>query len=236
MSDATTDERIAELENRVARLEGKPPAPPRADSAGRYDVNDGLLWSPAGDAVEWRASPNKGGVVKARTGIVAHYTAGRSFDHTTKWFERDSSDVSAHILISKVDDDPVRQFVGFGERAWHVGKSEWRGRRSCNGFMLGVELDNAGPLNEEGRDRWGQQAAEVFTAGDGRLWEAYPEHQIEKFADVVRAMVRANEGIVDVIGHQHCAKPDGRKRDPGPAFPWEKLEELLEGTDLRVGP
>src|SRR3984957_9785832 len=47
--------------------------------------------------------------------------------------------VSAHVLVRR-DGTPV-QFVPFGERAWHGGLSEYKGRSACNDFSIGIELE-----------------------------------------------------------------------------------------------
>ena len=47
--------------------------------------------------------------------------------------------VSAHALIRR--DGQIVQYVPFGERAWHAGVSQYRGRSQCNDFSIGVELE-----------------------------------------------------------------------------------------------
>ena len=46
--------------------------------------------------------------------------------------------VSSHILIKR--DGRVIQYVPFDKRAWHAGKSEYRGRSNYNDFSIGIEL------------------------------------------------------------------------------------------------
>src|SRR2546429_5155482 len=48
---------------------------------------------------------------------------------------------SAHALIRR--DGQIVQYVPFGERAWHAGKSEYQGRSGCNDFSIGIELEGA---------------------------------------------------------------------------------------------
>lgn len=235
--------RMERLEGRVDGLERPPGAVSEDVPVGRwYGVNDGLLWGVDGPPVEWKDSPNQGGRSKPRKLIVIHYTAGRSFDHTSRYFMRDTSDVSSHVVISKDPKDPVRQFVNLQRRAWHVGKSKWRGQRSLNGIALGIELDNAGPVKSDGaggyEDRWGQPVADVYHHhADGTVWEAYPADQLVTAAEIVLAMIQNDDGIVAVTGHQHVATPTGRKVDPGPAFPWDDFAlALTMAKDVAVGP
>lgn len=236
--------RMDALEHRLQHMERPAGALDSDATEGmRYAVNDGMLWAPGGTdtapAIEWPNSPNQGGRALPRKAIVTHYTGGRSFEHTSRWFMRDSSSVSSHVVISKLKADPVRQFVNLRRRAWHVGKSEWRGKQSCNGFMLGIELDNAGRL-EPGPDgfvnRWGERVDNTYEHSDGTVWESFPDHQIATTAEIVLAMAQDDDGIVAVVGHQHVAKPHGRKIDPGPAFPWEKFAVALTGANLAVWP
>src|SRR5882724_1165122 len=49
--------------------------------------------------------------------------------------------VSSHFLIRR--DGQLMQFVPCARRAWHAGQSEWRGRRRCNDFSIGVEVEGA---------------------------------------------------------------------------------------------
>ena len=152
---------------------------------------------------------------------------------------RDTSSVSSHVVVSKLKADPVRQFVNLRRRAWHVGKSEWNGKRSCNGFMLGIELDNAGPLKAAADgfvNRWGEKVDNVYEHEDGSVWEAFPEHQLLTAAEIVLAMAQDDDGIVAVVGHQHVAQPGGRKIDPGPAFPWEHFAAAVSTASLAVWP
>jgi AmpD protein len=103
--------------------------------------------------------------------------------------------VSAHLLIDR--DGIVTQYVPLDRRAWHAGKSEFRGRSNCNDFSIGIEL--------EGLDT-----------------DIYTDAQYLALAEVTRAIMQAYPGIgVDKItGHSDIAP--GRKLDPGPGFDWQR--------------
>ena len=105
--------------------------------------------------------------------------------------------VSAHFLIRR--DGEVIQFVPCGNRAWHAGASDWRGRSRCNDFSIGIEL--------EGSDDMPFEAA-----------------QYEALAKLTRAL-RARYPIADIAGHSDIAP--GRKTDPGPLFDWTRYRKML---------
>jgi len=109
--------------------------------------------------------------------------------------------VSSHLLVRR--NGAVVQFVPFGQRAWHAGASSWQGRPSCNDFSIGIEM--------EGTDDGAYEPAQyqVLAGLISALCEAYPTLARER-----------------VVGHSDIA-PD-RKSDPGPAFAWSLLRELLD--------
>ena len=111
--------------------------------------------------------------------------------------------VSSHALISRQGE--VTQYVSFARRAWHCGESSYQGRRTCNDFSVGIEL--------EGTDDC-----------------AYEAVQYERLAQLVRALRRAYASLreADIVGHSDIAP--GRKTDPGPCFDWGCLERLLART------
>lgn len=108
--------------------------------------------------------------------------------------------VSAHLLVAR--DGGIVQFVPFHERAWHAGRSSWRGRPACNDYAVGVEL--------EGTDT-----------------EPYTDAQYRALAGVVRALRAAYPSLAHapLVGHSDVAP--GRKSDPGPAFLWTRLARAL---------
>ncbi|MFM9816355.1 UNVERIFIED_CONTAM: 1,6-anhydro-N-acetylmuramyl-L-alanine amidase AmpD [Spiribacter pallidus] len=108
--------------------------------------------------------------------------------------------VSAHLLIRR--DGHMTQFVPFGQRAWHAGESAFEGRRGCNDFSIGIEL--------EGTDD-----------------TPYADVQYDRLEPVIDALREAypDIGRNRVVGHCHIAP--GRKSDPGPSFDWGRLEDNL---------
>jgi N-acetyl-anhydromuramoyl-L-alanine amidase len=115
--------------------------------------------------------------------------------------ERASLRVSAHALIGR--DGQIVQYVPFGARAWHAGKSEHRGRSDCNDFSIGVEL--------EGTDD-----------------TPYAEAQYESLARLTAALLASYPSLSAqaIVGHSDIA-PD-RKSDPGPAFEWTRFRSRLD--------
>ena len=108
--------------------------------------------------------------------------------------------VSSHLLIRR--DGEMVQYVPFSQRAWHAGKSCYRDREACNDFSIGIEL--------EGQDE-----------------TPYEASQYRKLAEVIRVL-RAHYpdiGARDIVGHADIAP--GRKTDPGPAFDWPQLRNML---------
>lgn len=110
-------------------------------------------------------------------------------------------EVSAHLLIDRFG--VATQFVAFDRRAWHAGKSQFAGRENCNDFSIGIELEGADTLPYTDA-QYATLAAVTHT-----LRDRYPAL-----------------GPQRIVGHSAIAP--GRKTDPGPAFDWARLQQLLE--------
>jgi len=109
-------------------------------------------------------------------------------------------EVSAHILIGR--DGALTQFVPFGKRAWHAGRSAYCGRTACNDFSVGIELEGTDDV-------------------------PYTAAQYRSLASLIAALRRAYPSLAtaEVVGHSDIAP--GRKTDPGAAFEWPELHRML---------
>lgn len=114
--------------------------------------------------------------------------------------------VSAHFFLRR--DGELVQFVSCDERAWHAGRSQWRGRAECNDWSIGIELEGL-----EGRS---------FAAAQYRM-----------LARLLRA-IAAQHPIAEIVGHEHVAP--ARKRDPGAGFRWSRLSRSMRGAGLAIWP
>ena len=108
--------------------------------------------------------------------------------------------VSAHFLIRR--DGEIVQFVSADDRAWHAGESCWERRSNCNDFSIGIEV--------EGCDE-----------------EHYAMTQYRALAHLIRAVRNQYPAIQHdaTVGHSDIAPT--RKTDPGLAFDWLQLKQLL---------
>ena len=108
--------------------------------------------------------------------------------------------VSSHFLIRR--DGALIQFVPCARRAWHAGESSWKGRRGCNDFSIGIEMEGTGEV-------------------------PFTDAQYGKLAALTRALKRRYP-VADIAGHSDVAP--GRKSDPGPHFDWARLRAMLKST------
>lgn len=110
--------------------------------------------------------------------------------------------VSAHFLVRR--DGSLLQFVSGDRRAWHAGRSSWKGRDNCNDYSIGVELE-------------------------GLEGEAFEPAQYDATISLAAALARRYP-IEAVAGHEHVAP--GRKGDPGAGFDWARLRAGLLAVGL----
>jgi AmpD protein len=110
-------------------------------------------------------------------------------------------EVSSHFFIRR--DGELVQFVDADARAWHAGRSVWRGRENCNDDSIGIELEGL-----EGQ---------TFESAQYRSLRALCQWLAQRYP------------IAHIAGHEHIAP--GRKLDPGPGFDWERLQRALGWTD-----
>ena len=108
--------------------------------------------------------------------------------------------VSSHFLVRRGGE--CMQFVDCNRRAWHAGRSSWRGRDNCNDFSIGIEL--------EGVDS-----------------APYEDAQYTTLAALVVALLDAYPGLRPEAIVGHCDIAPDRKTDPGPAFEWPRLHTLV---------
>jgi AmpD protein len=111
--------------------------------------------------------------------------------------------VSAHFFIRRHGE--IIQFVACDQRAWHAGVSQWQGRRQCNDFSIGIELE-------------------------GHEYTPYTEAQYEALMCLL-PVLKQRYPLQQIVGHQDVAP--NRKTDPGPFFDWRRLD--VQWDKERVG-
>ncbi|OLQ74063.1 hypothetical protein BIT28_19450 [Photobacterium proteolyticum] len=193
-----------------------------------------------GSQVPFIRSPNQGrGTITPRF-LVMHYTAGASAESSVNWLTNRDANASAHLVIGR--DGSIVQLVDFNRKAWHAGKSHWRGISGLNSHSIGIELDNPGLLQGapgNWRTTWGRLVPDSEVLVEKREsdnatlgWHTYTEQQLEVAREVSLALVR-HYNLDEIIGHEDIAP--NRKRDPGTAFPMLSFQHLIEGRDSDDG-
>ena len=138
--------------------------------------------------------------------IILHYTA---LDNEKSIRVLTQQSVSSHYLVSDLDDHEIFQLVDENKRAYHAGISSWKNSNNLNDSSIGIEIVNTGYV--------------VDSLGK-RQFQAFPEHQIEKIAALVKDISkRYMIPPTNILAHSDIAPT--RKQDPGPLFPWKKLYE-----------
>ena len=162
--------------------------------------------------VACRPSPNYG----ERKGnaqvdaVILHYTGMPTGAAALDWLCNSDSQVSAHYFVDEAGS--ITQSVAEECRAWHAGKSFWKGETDMNSRSVGIEIVNPGP---EGG------------------YPDFPDNQIGAVIDLCRDILSRH----DIPGERFLAHSDiapGRKIDPGEKFPWARL--AVEGIGLWVEP
>jgi N-acetylmuramoyl-L-alanine amidase len=176
-------------------------------------------FSPDHAGAEVRVSPNFG----PRRGpfhpdmVVLHYTGMKTGAGAEAWLCNPVSEVSAHYLVH--EDGRVVQMVRESDRAWHAGKSSWRGHTDLNSASVGIEIVNPG-----------------HTLG----YRAFPKRQIEAVIALTADIVARHDIVSErILAHSDVAP--GRKVDPGETFPWKVLHaagvgHLVPASPIRQGP
>ena len=166
----------------------RPSAPPAPPTPAPQPIG-GI---PAKPPIRWVGSPNFNNRRRPDdiSAIVIHSTANSSLQGVVDWFNNPNAKVSAHYTIGK--DGETVQHVQDIHRAWHAGRSVWKGRNSCNDYAIGIELVN---LN------------------DGV--DPYPEAQHQALVSLVTYLAQKYDvSTDDIMGHLDIAIPPGRKSDP----------------------
>lgn len=108
--------------------------------------------------------------------------------------------VSSHLLIRRGGE--LLQYVPLCQRAWHAGESCFEGRKRCNDFSIGIELEGADEI-------------------------PYTAQQYHRLILTTRSIMSLYPAVVRerIVGHSTIAP--GRKTDPGPAFDWGRYLDAL---------
>lgn len=149
-------------------------------------------------------SPNWGERLLPVTMVVLHYTGMRSAQEALDRLCDPDAEVrvSAHYCIE--DDGTVHALVDEDKRAWHAGRSYWRGVTDVNSASVGIELVNPG--HEFG-------------------YRPFPDAQMEALLPLLHTIVkRYKMPFANIVGHSDVAP--ARKEDPGELFDWERLAAL----------
>lgn len=105
--------------------------------------------------------------------------------------------VTSHYLIG--EDGEIWQLAGEKNRAWHAGKSKWRGHEDINSRSIGIELCSPS---------LGQKP--------------FTKAQVQSLAGLLKRLVRKYKIVQgNIVGHSDIAPT--RKADPGKAFFWKDL-------------
>jgi N-acetylmuramoyl-L-alanine amidase len=131
--------------------------------------------------------------------LVLHYTGMPDAQSAIDRLRDPAAEVSAHYVV--LEDGQIVRMVPEARRAWHAGRSFWRGITDVNSASIGVEIVNPG--HEFG-------------------YRPFPEEQMDAVTRLV-ADIKSRHDIPrgNVVGHSDVAP--ARKEDPGELFEWARL-------------
>lgn len=152
----------------------------------------------------FKKTPNSSGNIREFKYIIIHDDYGASVEGTTSWILNPISQVSYHTLIGK--EGEIIQYVDFNKRAWHCGRSSWKGLSDLNWYTIGICMQNRGG-------------------------EDYTEKQIQTAIEVSKK-VAEHYSIKEALGHRQIAPT--RKTDPNNHFPWGRFNKEVFGIDANV--
>ena len=137
--------------------------------------------------------------------LLLHYTGMQTAEAAVARLRDPEAKVSAHYVID--EDGSILRLVPEERRAWHAGKSWWKGETDINAVSIGIEIVNPG-------HEWG--------------YRAFPDVQIDAVIALIDD-IRTRWAIEDarILGHSDVAPT--RKQDPGELFPWKRLAEHRQG-------
>jgi N-acetylmuramoyl-L-alanine amidase len=135
--------------------------------------------------------------------VILHYTGMPTGAEALTWLCDPASEVSSHYFVW--EDGRVIQLVAEDRRAWHAGRSFWKGESDLNSASIGIEIVNPG-----------------HGPAPGVNPPPFPSAQIERVIALVRD-IAARHSIAPerVLAHSDIAP--ARKIDPGEKFPWDVL-------------
>ena len=142
--------------------------------------------------------------------VVLHYTGMPDAAGALARLTDAAAKVSAHYVVA--EDGQVFALVAEASRAWHAGRSWWRGITDVNSASVGIEIVNPG-------HEWG--------------YRPFPAPQMDAVEALLAGIVaRHAVAPVMVVGHSDIAP--ARKDDPGELFDWPRLARA--GLALAVPP
>ena len=133
--------------------------------------------------------------------IIIHYSAIKSYKEALSHLSERKNKVSSHFFINKSGE--IFYLVDLKNRAWHAGRSYWKGIIDINSESIGIEMDNSGHHYD---------------------FENYNPKQIKSLIRLLKYISkRFNINKQNVLGHSDISPY--RKIDPGERFPWKKLNK-----------
>lgn len=189
---------------------------------------------PAGHASSIRKLPSTNFNSRVRF-VVIHHTSA-NFEQSVNILTKPSDNpVSSHYLVPDPSDDSytqktlkVYELVPENKRAWHAGRSYWGGKTGLNDQSIGIEVVNQTYCVDPDKDEFVRAGKPV----PKRLcfYPDFPETQMQVLIDLLKGIQSRYPEIppINYIGHSDIAP--GRKIDPGPRFPWQRLYKLGFGA------
>lgn len=167
------------------------------------EVKNHLLYKD-GKQVDYRATPNISSGTKDIRFILLHYDGSTNETSAVNWMTQKGSGVSADLHITK--SGKITQLAPFSRITWHAGASAWKGLTGLNKYSIGIEQQNPNAQAD------------------------WTETQIKTVIEVCKALVKAYPSITEILAHSEVATPKGRKDDPGPKFPMDRVRKEVFGV------
>jgi N-acetyl-anhydromuramyl-L-alanine amidase AmpD len=150
-------------------------------------------------------------------GVCIHYLADRNVDRSIMGMKE--AGLGYHLIIDR--DGKIYQTTYFNLRVNHAGIAEWNGL-SPNRHFIAIALASWGYLNSKNQ-AWNGTTINVNETAlrtgnvDKKLlrWDAATQIQETALVNCLSWLISKGISIKNICGHDECAKPPGRKQDPG---------------------